>query len=281
MVEIMVPLESVRSPNTKYTAQGLGDRVHLITLGWVLSHNLKDTVRLHLAQDHWSGKKRESFLEILELFPTRDIELIFHEYSAQDNQDFRRYLLSMDITPQDFFYDDFPGWNELKVGINVSKYLYAIPLLQPPIESGVSSYITCQWDSTGSQRNISEDAITEIVNAYKRDGYSVITVGGSALEPKYRDSLSSIAELISGAELHIGVDSGFMHLAQLYLPPERIHVYSKLGRYWSHHLFRGLKNGMILNAKGKKMSWFELRYSALRYNSPRLMKFKHAISSKR
>lgn len=281
MLEIMVPVESVRSPGTKYTAQGLGDRVHLITLGWVLSQKLECAVRLHLSQDHWAGKKRESFGEILKLFPTKNFELIFHDYSAQNNQDFRRYLLSINIDAQDFFYGDFPGWNESKIGIDVSRYLYAIPLLHPPIASGVSSYITCQWDSTGSQRKISKEEISEIVNAYKRDGYSVITVGGSALEPKYRDSLSSIAKLISGAEFHVGVDSGFMHLAQLYLPPERIHVYSKFGRYWSHHLFRGLKNGMILNANGKKMSWFELRYSALRYNSPVLMKFKHSISSKR
>jgi hypothetical protein len=280
MLEIMVPVESVRSPGTKYTAQGLGDRLHLITLGWVLSEKLKGSVRLHLSRDHWLGKKRESFHEILELFPTRNIELIFHGYSAQDNQDFRRYLLSINIGPQDFFYGDFPGWNESRVGIDVSKYLSPIPLLQRPIESGVSSYITCQWDSTGSQRKLSEDEISKIVDGYKRDGFSVITVGGSALERKYRDSLSSIAKLISGAEFHIGVDSGFMHLAQLYLPPERIHVYSKFGRYWSHHLFRGLKNGIILNAKGKKMSWFELRYAELRYNSPRLMKFKHSISSK-
>ncbi len=281
MLEIMVPVESVRSPGTEYTAQGLGDRIHLITLGWVLSQKLESAVCFHLSRNHWLGKKRESFHEILELFPTRNIKLVFHDYSPQDNQDFRRYLLSINIDPQSFFYGDFPGWNELKVGIDVSKYLFPIPLLQLPIESGVSSYVTCQWDSTGSQRKISEDEISAIVNAYKREGFRVITVGGSALEPKYRDSLSSIAKLISEAELHIGVDSGFMHLAQLYLPPERIHVYSKFGRYWSHHLFRGLKNGMILNAKSKKMSWIELRYIALRYNSPRLMKLKHSISSKR
>jgi hypothetical protein len=280
MLEIMVPVESVRSPGTKYTAQGLGDRLHLITLGWVLSEKLEVGVRFHLSRDHWLGKKRDSFCEILDLFPTKKIKLIFHDYSAQDNQDFKKYLLEVNIKPQDFFYGDFPGWNESRVGIDVSKYLSSIPLLQQPVKGGVSSYITCQWDSTGSQRKLSEREISKIVDAYERDGYNVITVGGSALEPKYRDSLSSIAKLISGAEFHIGVDSGFMHLAQLYLPPERIHVYSKFGRYWSHHLFRGLKNGMILNAKGKKMSWLELRCTALRYNSPRLMKLKHSILSK-
>jgi hypothetical protein len=205
--------------------------------------------------------------------------LMFHDYHARDNGDFRRYLLSIDIHTQDFYYGDFPGWNESKDGIDVSEFLFSIPLLEHPIQSGKSPYITCQWDSTGSQRKLSEDEVTEIVNAYKREGFNVITVGGSSLEAKYRDSLSAIAKLISGAELHIGVDSGFMHLAQLYLPPQRIHVYSKFGRYWSHHLFRGLRNGMVLNAKSKKMSWVELRYTRLRYNSPRLMKLKHSISS--
>ena len=69
MIHLAVPIESTRSPRTKYTAQGLGDRVHLLTLAYAMSVRERQSVTLHLTCEMSSGFKRQSFLEILQLFP--------------------------------------------------------------------------------------------------------------------------------------------------------------------------------------------------------------------
>jgi len=48
---------------------------------------------------------------------------------------------------------------------------------------------------------------------------------------------------ISKARYHVGADSGFLHLAQVYKKFEDIHIYSPVGGYKSHHLWRAINNG--------------------------------------
>ena len=45
------------------------------------------------------------------------------------------------------------------------------------------------------------------------------------------------------AKFHVGSDSGMMHLAQLYMNYEDIHIYDTDGSYKSHHLVRAINNG--------------------------------------
>lgn len=278
-LNIIVPVESTRSKVIKYTAQGLGDRVHLLTIAWAAANKWNQDVTLHLSADKNTPKKRRSFDELLTLFPCNAIRLQFHEYHPSSNVDFEEYLRSVGVTGDTFFYGDHMGWNERRKGIDVSLLLSEIPLIKPFDDNFPRRIVTTQWDTTGEMRKFTPAEIQEILDSYRREGYEVITIGGEASETKYRDSLFEIGQLLSQAKYHVGVDSGFMHFAQIFLPPHRIHVYSKSTNFWSHHLFRGIENGMVLNYHFEKYSFLQLKKIQWRYDSPLLLRIWH--SSKR
>jgi hypothetical protein len=268
----MAPVESTRSTQNQYTAQGLGDRIHLLTILWMISVKKGWNVTLHLSQDKSTLRKRNSFNEIMGLFPPGRFQLLFHDFQPSSDEDFRLYLSSIGITAQKIFYQDYPGWREELTGFEVSEMLRGIKLLRQPIAQEESRYVTSQWDTTGLMRKFSPQEIQEIEGAYINQGFEVVTVGGFASQARFRNSLIDIGELMSASAFH---DSGFMHFAQLFLPPSRIHVYSKPGNYWSHHLFRGLDNGMVLNAHFAKITPFQFQRVLWRYNSPTLLRLWH------
>ena len=276
MLNLFAPVESTRSTENRYTAQGLGDRIHLLTIAWALSVNRNEFVRLHLSGDKLDPRKRASFKEILNLFPSSNFDLAFHEVIPESNGEFQSYLRALGINALPFFYQDHPGWREVKSGIEVSAALRKIPLLRAPAKENESKTITSQWDTTGARRKFTPNEITKILDCYRQDGYEIITVGGEAEKGLYRESLSAVAQLMSKSVLHIGVDSGFLHLAQLFLPAERIHVYSKPQNFWSHHLFRGIENGMILNENYKKVTSLQFELVSWRYDSPQILRLWHS-----
>lgn len=277
MIHLAVPVESTRSPRTKYTAQGLGDRVHLLTLAYSISVTEKQPVTLHLTGEMSHGFKRQSFIEILELFPSDLIWIHFHALDFDSNLEFYDYLKSLGFEIKTFYYGDFLGWNEPPLGIDASRYLSLLPLLKAPKPDLEKPYVTSQWDSSGKARRISTIDIQSIKTKYLNLGYEIITIGGEANLEDYRKSLKKIATLISGATFHIGVDSGFMHLAQLYLPPSNIHIYTSPKNFWSHHLFRGLRNGMQLNVHWKKINKLQLYVLKVRYSSNTLLRLWHSL----
>jgi len=277
VIHIMSPVLSTRSPGTQFTAQGLGDRVHLLTVAWCISKAFQLSVTLHLHGKQSIERKEKSFVEILDLFPKGHLFLTFHHLEPLDDIEFENYLTNLGIDINRIFYGDYPGWNEESIGIDVSSYLCQIPLLKLEKHDHGRKYITSQWDTTGEKRRFEQQEVKEIISRYRSQGYDVITVGGEAQDSKYKKSLFEVAKLMSGAEAHIGVDSGFSHFAQLVLPPSKIHIYSKPGNFWSHHLFRGLDNGMRLNVNFKKISKFSLFLVKLRYNNPKLLIIVHKI----
>jgi hypothetical protein len=46
---------STRSPGLRYTAQGLGDRIHLVSLCFEIALARSEKVALHLAKNHLDG----------------------------------------------------------------------------------------------------------------------------------------------------------------------------------------------------------------------------------
>jgi len=58
---------------------------------------------------------------------------------------------------------------------------------------------------------------------------------------------------MSKADLHVGVDSGFMHLAKIVMPSNKIHIYTSnfTHQFKSRHLQNVLKAGAILNYSRK------------------------------
>jgi hypothetical protein len=233
-------------------------------------------VKLHLSGDKLTPRKRASFEEIMKLFPSPNFELVFHEELPKSNLQFQSYLESVGINAFPFYYKDHPGWREVRSGIEISTALRKIPPIIAPTPAKESKIVTSQWDTTGARRKFSSNETLEILDRYRREGYEVITVGGEAEEDRYRESLSAVAQLMSKSAFHVGVDSGFMHLAQLLLPMDRIHVYSKPQNFWSHHLFRGIENGMILNKNFRRITALEFEVASWRYDSPALLNLWHS-----
>lgn len=205
---------------------------------------------LHLSADKMTGgefnNKAESWAEIVELFPPGRVVIQFHDQLPKTESGWLNYLRGQGIDAQTYHYGDFV---ESADSLDISKYMLDFPLIEAapqqvklPINAGLKAYVTEQWDSNGAGRRLA-DALRKKVMA----GYSpALTVGGKAKGP-FRWSLKNIAYAISRAEYHVGVDSAFMHLAMLYLPANRIRVYSQLKNY-SHHVHRIIARGATLNA---------------------------------
>jgi hypothetical protein len=275
LLNIFAPVESTRSLKNRYSAQGLGDRIHLLTIAWALSNYRNEKVILHLSQDKLTRTKRTSFEEVYGLFPNPNFQLVYHDVMPETNNHFEEYLNRTGVNAIPFFYLDHPGWRESQSGIEVSVALKKSPLLRTPVTELQSNIVTSQWDTTGARRKFTPIEVMRILDCYRREGYEIITVGGESQDIHFRESLSAVGSVMSKSAFHVGVDSGFMHLAKLHLPEKRIHIYSKPQNFWSHHLFRGIDNGMILNKHFKPISAFELQLISWRYDSPRLLRFWH------
>ena len=120
----------------------------------------------------------------------------------------------------------------------------------PPLPK---KFITMQWDAGQQRRRCSEDEIQRIVDFYKDLGYDIIGVGGQAGNAMLRNDLHKIAYIMSKADLHVGVDSGFMHLAKIVMPSNKIHIYTSnfTHQFVSTQLQNVLNAGAILNYSRK------------------------------
>jgi hypothetical protein len=269
---------STRSPGLKYTAQGLGDRIHLISLCYEISKSRSEMVTLHLAKNHLGGKKRDSFLEILSLFPNSLIELRFHESEFQTTSEWKSYLTREGIMALSFGYPDHPGWLEKPSDIDASLFLHKRHLLQPSCKHRLelpTEFVTVQWDSTGKDRQLPEYEISNIEKKYLESGLAVIPLGGQSTDELLRDCLNCSASAVYQSKYFAGVDSGFLHLALQIKNPSEIHLYTARNRYWSHHTFRAIEMGSVLNYYSKKINSIDFIYAKLRYDSPKLISKLH------
>jgi hypothetical protein len=264
----------------RYTAQGLGDRIHLISLSYEISIAKQHKVILHLAAGHLDGRKKSSFSEILSLFPNGFVELRFHKYRANNDADWRDYLLAAGIDANSISYRDHPGWLETLGDLDASHYLLNRHLITPSCSHNLKlpeKYITTQWDSTGRDRLLPKKEISRIENLYREEGYQIVVVGGQCKDEILRDCLSCSAVAIYKSTFFAGVDSGFLHLALQIKAPSAIHFYIGRRSYWSHHSFRAIEMGTVLNYHSYKLGWFEFLYVKLRYDSPGLTRLAHQI----
>ncbi len=243
MKQIAIPARSVSDPSRSYTCTGLGDRIHTVTIGWAYSQS-HGPVTLHLTADKMTGgqfgNKPESWKEIVGLLPAGQVRLRSHAVSPATETEWLAYLGDEVET---YHYGDYPGKHEAKVGFDVSQYLKHIPrLAAKPQEIELPRwFVTVQWDAGGSSRRI--DKANRVADEYRRRGYEVVMVGGEATGD-LRWSLPHIAYAMSKAAHHVGVDSAFLHMAQLYMPCDSIHLY---GNPLSHHAKRAVDNGARLN----------------------------------
>jgi hypothetical protein len=230
---IAVRATSVQS-RRPFTAPGLGDRIHLCTVGWLLS-----PVALHVTADKMVGgqfrNKPESWREIVSLFPKGSVTVQAHDTSPNCEADWLDYLRKRGIDAEPYRYGDYPGPYETPVALDISQYFKRIPLLTAETQdvSLPERFYTAQWDASGPGRAVDNPPAFDL---------PTVIVGGQAEEP-LRWSLKAIAYAMSRAEGHVGVDSAFMHMALLYMPPERIRIYHR--DKLSHHVLRARDNGAV------------------------------------
>ena len=271
MKHIAIRSRSVGNPNLPFTVPGLGDRIHTILTGWAYSQANNIQVTLHLTSDKWDKNKPSSFKEILSLFPSDKVFIQPHPVSMLTEIEWLSYLNTNGIDAELFCYLDHLGWYESKEELDISKYLSTYPkLCAENLELDLSlpeKFITTQWDSVSPIRTLNKLAQKEILEKYSEQGFEILTIGGLAENPKLMKSLKHIAYALSKASLHVGVDSGFMHMAQLYLENEKIHLYKEPAAIWSHHMLRAIDNGSPINLYYKRITFLHKIVRLLVYDN--------------
>lgn len=115
---------------------------------------------------------------------------------------------------------------------------YSSQFKKIPLQSNVESrdidlpksFITSQWDAQQIYRRpdkYDREKPNHIENFYRETlSVDVIRIGG---EGKYKN-LKDIIYVLSRAKLHVGADSGMMHLAKFLMPTHNIHCYHNITR---------------------------------------------------
>lgn len=232
MKHIAVPCRGAYDASRPFTATGLGDRIHAVTIAWSYSQAHRTPVTLHVTAPMMEGgefgNKPESWREILSLLPPGNVELRAHRVSPRTEAEWIRHCGA-----EPYEYTDYLP----RYGFDAVPYLKAIPLLDAEPQQVVlpPRFFTTQWDAGGPARRRPRN-----VSGY--DGVAV-TVGGEGVV--FRWDLKLIAYAMSKAYAHVGVDSAFFHLAQLYMPIGQIHLHC--GDRRSHHVLRAADNGARIN----------------------------------
>ena len=232
---------------TNIKGVGLGDRIdYLCTANMLAQQADDDFITIHkrytpnptqkqefICWDELSSlfKPRHMILEMSDNFNSNLKFLNYPRYNiGSKNDDYQNLLSSL---------GDFPK-------IKVKDYSKDLPPLP-------EKFITMQWDAGQQRRRCSEDEIQRIVDFYKNLGYEIIGVGGQASNTMLKNDLHKIAYIMSKADLHVGVDSGFMHLAKIVMPSNKIHIYNN--EFFQYRIANKLKHvlkaGAVLNYSRK------------------------------
>jgi hypothetical protein len=285
-MDIAIKSTSARDKFGFFRIPGLGDRIHILTCAWAIFLNYNERVTVHLSGEKYSEFKEKSLNEIKSLFPKGILDFRFHNYYPETELEWKKYIYRNVPGVKFFYYGDHRGPFESKEEIDISPLLKNFSRLQisrsfTPKLRYPSRFITTQWDSTADSRSLPINKRELILEKYREQGYKIIYVGGEATEFHLRESLSEIAFAISESDFYVGVDSAFFHLAQLYLPVCKIHLYNDRSNYWSHHLLRFIDNGGRINqfyTKIRPKDWFMIK---LRNDSPLVKKFLFSIPGTR
>ena len=226
---------------TSVKGVGLGDRIDWLCYANMLASEANDDYvtiyksrHQHGAEEFIGWKELSSLYKprhmILEMAPDFKTNLKFLNYP--------RYNISLkNSVYQDLLSSlgDFPK-------IKVKDHSESFPGLP-------KKFITMQWDAGQQRRRCSEEEIKRNIEFYRDLGYNIIGVGGQAEVYDLKHDLNKVAYVMSKADLHVGVDSGFMHLAKIVMPSNKIHIYSSnyTHQFYSTQLRNVLKAGAVLN----------------------------------
>lgn len=236
-----------RRSKRRFSASMLGDKVHVSFYAYQIGAQKNDQVTFHLNRNcHGdfayteSGinstkaiKQMNQWKEVEKLFPDDKFKIVFDEYSISTDKQIKERF--KELNPQLYYYGKGNG-------INILDYFPNKVLLKPKIQIPTpEKFVTMQWDSTDPSRNIDKNRIDKIKQYYFSLGYDIIEIG-------IKQSLAEIACYLSKADYHIGVDSGMMHMAQMYMPYNKIYICT--GIFKTPHTTRSAEFGSLVNAIG-------------------------------
>ena len=265
MIHLATRAGSVRRP-MPFTCPGLGDMLHQcrVALSYMMSEG--DCVTLHCTADKYNRDKPEKWKNIMKLFPRGSIGLKFHPIKTYNEKVWLDYLVKQGIEAKTFYYgkhkggplelDNLRGLTKEQV-IDADSFLAYPRLTSKDYSDKIElpeNFITMQGVSSNAtdDRSINIKHIERLKEIYKEQGYEIVMLGAGNTNPLLEgpDSLPYIGYILSKAKLHVGVDSGFLHFAELYMKPEQIHIYAKHRPDYfknllvpSHHIYRSVANG--------------------------------------
>ncbi|HJO01751.1 MAG TPA: hypothetical protein QF458_02415 [Candidatus Woesearchaeota archaeon] len=262
MIHIAIRSLSIKKKNRRYTTPGLGDRIHTLMIGYLFSQAKNDEVTVHLTSDKGIERKLKSYQQLLELFPSNTVHINVHDIQGLSEAKWIEYLQQKNIDAKPYFYKDYQHLNKLDKTeeIDISKYFKNFTPLKFKNKSTfilpTNKFVVAQFDSTDKQRGIKRQIVNKILENYTNQGYEILVVGGGAsnelLMPTHPNNIVNTAYVISNAELYVGVDSSMMHMASMFLPGKKLHLYHTGAVEKSHHLLRNIDNGAVLNNYGLK-----------------------------
>jgi hypothetical protein len=255
MKHFAIRSKSMRKGDRPFTTPGLGDRVHSAMLGYLYALDQNEPVTIHLTSDKDDKPhKQQSWGEIMTLFPEGMLTYKVHDVANLRESEWLEYLRDYDAVT--YYYKDTEQYhpNDPPSDVPTENLIDISALINRgyPLLKGNDAYrmllpdkfITTQWDTNDKGRQMQD--VNAILNNYRAQGVAVLIVGGKAEIPDLKE-IGWIGYTMSRAVAHVGIDSAMLHMASLYMKPENIHVYND-GGFTSHHLIRGVNNGMKLNA---------------------------------
>ena len=246
---------STRKPDFMYGCPGFGDIVHSCLLTYLYGQAHGEPATLHIASHQNNRDKPEIWAEVLALFPDHSVSLQVHDTStgSYTDQDFLDLVRQQHPDAVLHYYEKYPGRLQrvIQPSFFVDDYManYArLPGRAVPESLDLPTrFATCQVDASSKKRLLQPAQLQRIREKFQALGCEIVTVGGQAVDPRLRTATYA-GHAMSRAEYHVGVDSGYMHMAQMYLEPKNIYLYTNRPESnWEHHLKMARDHGCKIN----------------------------------
>lgn len=251
MKHIVMRYMSSNRKGMPYGIPGIGDLVHtaLITYNYGKFHNQPAT--MHIGPHQYNRDKPQIWKEIINLFPKNSVHIQVHDFHIENDKLFFDHVLQTYPDALLHYYEKYPGKCQqvLQPSFFVDEYLKTFPCLPAnPVDIKLpNKFVTAQFDTTSNKRKLTPQQLQQVKEVWNNKGYELLLVGGQATTPLLK-TLSGAGYAMSKAYAHVGVDSGYLHLAHMYFPANKIYVYCKIPEdRWSHHQRLMRDNGIKIN----------------------------------
>ena len=238
-----------------YSCPGFGDIVHSCLLTYRYGQAHGEPATLHIASHQNNRDKPEIWAEVAALFPDNTVFVKAHntKHATFTDLDFLQLVQNKYPDALLHYYKKYPGKLQkvIEPSFYIDEYMTDHTLLpgKPPPQAIElpQKFATVQVDASSKKRHLSATQLQNIFDKFRAQGCEIVYVGGQAQDPRLRTATYA-GYAMSRASYHIGVDSGYMHLAQLYFKPNDIFLYTNRPESdWEHHLKMARDYGCHIN----------------------------------